>query len=149
VGTGVLPFSIIPPDATSTAGARAIAGDHANSEIYDLSGDPSSGALSTSDTQRIRNKKGYVVGSWSEARMQIRCNLGILGALCGNNHGVTSSWSNMLRRYERVETRLQHAMDLEFNPRLVLIPQVRPAHKYPNSPWEMIHPPGGDNAVCM
>jgi hypothetical protein len=31
----------------------------------------------------------------------------------------------------------------------VLIPQVRPAHKYPNSPWEMIHPPGGDNAVCM
>jgi hypothetical protein len=31
----------------------------------------------------------------------------------------------------------------------VLIPQVRPAHNYPNSPWEMIHPPGGDNAVCM
>jgi hypothetical protein len=25
----------------------------------------------------------------------------------------------------------------------LLIPQVRPAHKYPNSPWEMIHPPGG------
>jgi hypothetical protein len=24
---------------------------------------------------------------------------------------------------------------------LVLVPQVRPAHKYPNSPWEMIHPP--------
>jgi hypothetical protein len=31
----------------------------------------------------------------------------------------------------------------------LLIPQARPAHKYPNSPWEMIHPPGGDNAVCM
>jgi hypothetical protein len=31
----------------------------------------------------------------------------------------------------------------------MLIPQVRPAHKYPISPWEMIHPPGGDNAVCM
>jgi hypothetical protein len=31
----------------------------------------------------------------------------------------------------------------------MLIPQVRPAHKYPNSPWEMSHPPGGDNAVCM
>jgi hypothetical protein len=31
----------------------------------------------------------------------------------------------------------------------MLIPQVRPAHKYRNSPWEMIHPPGGDNAVCM
>jgi hypothetical protein len=32
---------------------------------------------------------------------------------------------------------------------ILLIPQVRPAHKYPNSPWEMIHSPGGDNAVCM
>jgi hypothetical protein len=31
----------------------------------------------------------------------------------------------------------------------MLIPQVRPAHKYPNSPWEVIHPPGGDSAVCM
>jgi hypothetical protein len=31
----------------------------------------------------------------------------------------------------------------------VLIPQVRSAHKYPISPWEMIHPPGGDNAVFM
>jgi hypothetical protein len=31
--------------------------------------------------------------------------------------------------------------------RLMLIPQVRQAHKYPNSPWEMIHLPGGDNAA--
>jgi hypothetical protein len=29
----------------------------------------------------------------------------------------------------------------------ILIPQVRLAHKYPISPWEMIHPPGGDNPV--
>jgi hypothetical protein len=33
--------------------------------------------------------------------------------------------------------------------RRVLIPQVRPAHKYLSSPWEIIHPPWGDNAVCM
>jgi hypothetical protein len=31
----------------------------------------------------------------------------------------------------------------------VLIPQVRQAHKYPNSPWETIHPPEGDNAVYV
>jgi hypothetical protein len=30
---------------------------------------------------------------------------------------------------------------------LLLIPHVRPAHKYPISPWEMIHLPGGDNAA--
>jgi hypothetical protein len=33
--------------------------------------------------------------------------------------------------------------------RHVLIPQVRLVHKYPISPWKMIHPPGGDNPVCM
>jgi hypothetical protein len=31
----------------------------------------------------------------------------------------------------------------------VLIPQVRLAHKHPISPWEMIHPSGGDTPVCM
>jgi hypothetical protein len=31
---------------------------------------------------------------------------------------------------------------------VVLIPQVTPAHKYPISPWEMIHLPVGDNALC-
>jgi hypothetical protein len=30
----------------------------------------------------------------------------------------------------------------------MLIPQVRPARKYPIPPWEMIHFPGEDNAVC-
>jgi hypothetical protein len=34
-------------------------------------------------------------------------------------------------------------------PWYLLIPQVRPAHKYPISPWEIIHPLGGDNAVFM
>jgi hypothetical protein len=29
----------------------------------------------------------------------------------------------------------------------VLIPQVRPTHKYPISSWDLIHLPGGDNAV--
>jgi hypothetical protein len=36
-------------------------------------------------------------------------------------------------------------MDIEID---MLIPQVRPAHKYPIPPWEMIHLPGGDNSVC-
>jgi hypothetical protein len=30
----------------------------------------------------------------------------------------------------------------------VLILQVRPAHKYLIPPWEMIHLPVGDNALC-
>jgi hypothetical protein len=31
----------------------------------------------------------------------------------------------------------------------MLITQARPAHKYPNPPWEAMQPPGGDNAVCV
>jgi hypothetical protein len=37
----------------------------------------------------------------------------------------------------------------KFYPSFMLIPQVRSVHKYPISPWEIIHPPGGDNPVCM
>jgi hypothetical protein len=39
---------------------------------------------------------------------------------------------------------LQHWLSAMYS---VLIPQVRPAHKYPISPMEMIHLPGGDNAA--
>jgi hypothetical protein len=44
----------------------------------------------------------------------------------------------------RVTTFFMHMIEV-----WLLIPQVRPAHKYPNSPWEMIHPPWGYNTVCM
>jgi hypothetical protein len=118
VGTGVLPPSIIPPEATSTAAVRATASNHANAEIYDISGDPSGGALSTVDTQRLRNQKGYIPDNWGEARVQLRCNLGLIGALCGDGHGVTVTWGAMLRRFERVESRLQHQLDLEYRVRL-------------------------------
>jgi hypothetical protein len=43
----------------------------------------------------------------------------------------------------------KRSMEWDVGEKCMLIPQVRPAHKYPNSPWEMIHPPGKDNAVCM
>jgi hypothetical protein len=48
VGTGVMTLSIIPPEATSLAASRALANNHAQAEIYDLSGE--SPALTTADT---------------------------------------------------------------------------------------------------
>jgi hypothetical protein len=113
VGTGVLPLSIIPPEATSLSASRALANNHAQSETYDLSGEPSLGAMSTADTQRLRNQKGYLPVNWMEARTQLRCMLALLGALCGNDHAVTLSWQQMLRDYERVEARLVHEIDVE------------------------------------
>jgi hypothetical protein len=118
IGTRVLPFSTTTPYATSAVAVRATAGNHANAEIFDLTGDPCTGALSTDDTQRIRNQKGYTPTNWGEARIQIRCMLGLLGALCGDEHYVTHAWGTILRRYERVEERLQHSMDLKHGPRL-------------------------------
>jgi hypothetical protein len=52
---------------------------------------------------------------------------------------------------ERVDLALNDSLrTAEVDGRKMLKPQVRPVHKYPNSPWEMIHPPpGGDYAVCM
>jgi hypothetical protein len=110
--TGVLSLSIIPPDATSAAAVRSTAGNHANAEIYDLSGDPSGGAMSIVDTQHLQNQKGYIPDNWGEARVQLRCTLGLLGALCGDSHGVTMAWGAMLCRFERMESRLQHQLDL-------------------------------------
>jgi hypothetical protein len=113
VGTGVLPLSIIPPELTSLADARVLATNHAQAETYDSSGKPSLGALPTSDTQRLRNQKGYLPFSWMEAHCQIQCTLGLLGALCGDGHVVPIAWHIMLLQYERVEARLQHDIDTE------------------------------------
>jgi hypothetical protein len=118
VGTGVLPLGIIPPDATSLSAARDIANNHAQSETYDLSGDPSSGALPTADTQRFRNQKGYLPWYWMKARSQLRGNIALMGGLCGNDHTTTLNWQTMLRCFEGTEARLQHEMNTHHGPRL-------------------------------
>jgi hypothetical protein len=118
VGTGVLPLSIIPPDTTSLSADRAITNNHARSETYDLSGDPSSGALSTADTPCLRNQNGYLPWDWMDARSQLRGNLALLGSLCGNDHATTLNWQTMLRRFEGTEARLQHEMNTHHGPRL-------------------------------
>jgi hypothetical protein len=68
-----------------------------------------------------------------------------------NGIGIGSGQYNVHNGYVYlcfVEDETDHDLGLPVDPEL-LIPQVRLAHKYPNSPWEMSHPPGGDNAVCM
>jgi hypothetical protein len=112
------PLSIVPPDATSNSATRALSLNHYQTETYDLSGEPTTGALSTADTQRLQNQKGYLPVSWMEARTQIRCTLAILGALYGPDHPIPVGWRRMLRQYDRVEARLKHEMDTEVGPLL-------------------------------
>jgi hypothetical protein len=116
VGTGVLPLSIIPPEATSLAAARALSNNHSQAENFDLIGD--TGVLSTADTQWLPNQKGYLPVDWMEARTQIRCTLALLGALCGNEHPVPAAWRLMLCQYERVESKIRNDIDTEVETRL-------------------------------
>jgi hypothetical protein len=111
VGTGVLPLSIIPPEATSLTASRALSLHHTQAEAFDPSGEPNVGALSTPDTQRLRNQKGYLPASWMEARTHTRCSLALLGALCGPDHPIPASWRSILHQYERVEACLQNDID--------------------------------------
>jgi hypothetical protein len=91
VGTGVMPLSIIPLETTSLSAGRALTNNNLQAETYDLSGEPTSGALSTVDTQRLRNQKGYLPVNGMEARTQTRCTLDFLGTLCGDDHAVPTS----------------------------------------------------------
>jgi hypothetical protein len=77
----MLPLSIAPPEATSLSTARALTRNNSQSETYDLSGEPSNGALSTTGTQWLRNQRGYLPVNWMKARTQIRCTLALPGAL--------------------------------------------------------------------
>jgi hypothetical protein len=58
LGTGVLPFSITPADATSDEGRAAIQSDRGRADTFDLSGDSVNGAMTTDDATRMRNYKG-------------------------------------------------------------------------------------------
>jgi hypothetical protein len=113
VGTGVLPFSIIPPDATCISAVWAAASNHVSSYIFDLSWDPTVGALSASDTQRLHSHKNYVPANWADAPVQLSCMLGFIAALPGDDHGITLTWTEMLHKYERVEFRLHHKINTE------------------------------------
>jgi hypothetical protein len=101
-GTGVLPLIIIPPEATSITAARALSLNNSQAETYNLSREPTVGALSTTYTQFLHNQKGYLPVSWMEERIQIRCTLALLGALCGTEHPISAGWRVMLQQYECV-----------------------------------------------
>jgi hypothetical protein len=60
MGTGVLPLSIIPPGATLIATSCTLYLNNAHEETYELSGEPTTEALSTAKTQRLHNQKGYL-----------------------------------------------------------------------------------------
>jgi hypothetical protein len=110
-GTGAPPPQQRASPATSNSAARALPLNQSQTETYNLSGEPTTGTLSTADTQRLRNQKGYLPVSWMEARTQICRTLALMGGLCGSDHPIPVGWRRMLRQYDRVEARLMREMD--------------------------------------
>jgi hypothetical protein len=118
IGTGLLPFSITPPDATSAATRRMLAEDRARAETFDMSGEAANGALTTSDATRLRNNKGYVVADWMEARQQARSYGALVGALLGVGHHCVLNYQNYLSRLDELESRLRWEFDSAHGKRL-------------------------------
>jgi hypothetical protein len=112
IGTGVLPFSITPADATSDKGRAVIRADRGRAETFDLSDDSVNGAMTTDDATRMLNYKGYIASDWMEARLQIRSVACLMGALLGTTHPVLMYYKVFLRKYDLMEPRVQREFEL-------------------------------------
>jgi hypothetical protein len=106
IGSGLLPFSVTPADATSSIARAMLAADRGRADAFDLRADSESGAIAPSDVCLLRNTSGYVPQSWTEARAQLCSVSGLMGALVGINHPVILAYGRLKRMFERMQTRL-------------------------------------------
>jgi hypothetical protein len=111
IGTGLLPFSITPSDATSPHARAMLAADRTRADAFDLGGDPESGAIAPGDVSRLRNLSGYIPQSWMEARTQLHSSQALMGALLGVEHPLVEAFGRFLRQYDRLMTRLESEVD--------------------------------------
>jgi hypothetical protein len=102
IETGLLPFSVTPPDATSASARRMLSEDQARADNFDMSGEGANGALTTSDANCLRNNKGYVVADWMEARAQARSYANLVGALLGTGHHCVLNYNDYLSRLDEM-----------------------------------------------
>ena len=116
IGVGLMPFTITPPESMSPEAIKAIREDHDRAETFDLSGEHTSGNISSSDAKSMRNNKGYRPVSWSEARMQLRCMHTLAGSILGDKHRAVQKYGEFLKHYDRVEARLSNAMTKQLGP---------------------------------
>jgi hypothetical protein len=110
IGSGLLPFSITPSDATSTQARAMLAADRVRADAFDLGGDPESGAVAPGEVARLRNLSGFVQ-TWNEALSQLLGMQALMGAILGHLNPVVTTYGQFLRRYRRVLTRLEFEMD--------------------------------------
>jgi hypothetical protein len=111
IGTGLLPFSITPTDAQSSAARVMLAADQGRVDAFDLGADPETSAIAPGDVPRLRNSQGYLPHGWIEAGSQLRSACGLLGALLGPARPVVRAYLCFLTKYGRLQTRLSLELD--------------------------------------
>jgi hypothetical protein len=117
IGTGMLPFSITPANATLDKGRAAIRADRGRADTFDLWGGVN-GTMTTEDATKMRNYKGYVAVDWMEERLQIRSMACFMVFLLGTTHPVIMCYKVFLRKYDLMETRVGREFELVHGARL-------------------------------
>jgi hypothetical protein len=107
IGTGLLPFSFTPTEATSASDHRMLSENRARAETFDMRGEGANGALTTRDANRLQNNKGYIVADWMEARAQARSYASLVGTLLGKGHHCVLNYHEYLSRLDEMESRLR------------------------------------------
>jgi hypothetical protein len=92
IGSGLIPFSITPSDATSTQARAMLAADRVRADAFDLRGDPESGAVAPGEVARLRNRSGYTPHAWNEALSQLLGMQALMGAILGHLNPVVTAY---------------------------------------------------------
>jgi hypothetical protein len=97
IGSGLLPFSITPSDATFTQARAMLAADRVRADAFDLGGYPESGAVAPGEVARLRNLRGHIPQTWNEALSQLLGMQALMGAILGHLHPVVTAYVQFLR----------------------------------------------------
>jgi hypothetical protein len=111
IGSGLLPFSITPSDATSVQARAMLAADRVRAAASDLGADPDNGAVAPGEVAHLHNLSGYTSQTWNEARSQLLGMQALMGSLLGNGHPAVTDYGRFLQRYSRMLTRLEFEID--------------------------------------
>jgi hypothetical protein len=71
IGSGLLPFSMAPADATSAQARAMLVADRVRADAFNIGADPESGSIGPGDVSCLRNLSGYLPQGWTEARTQL------------------------------------------------------------------------------
>jgi hypothetical protein len=118
IGSGLLPFSITPADATSAQARAMLVADRVRGDAFNIGADPKSGSIVPGEVSRLHSLSGYLPQGWTEAHTQLRSTRGLLGALMGNSYPVVLAYGRFLHLYEQVETHLESKLDHAYGRRL-------------------------------